>query len=312
MEDYKTFVQELKNASFEGDILLNEKMSKHTTFKIGGEVPVFLAPKDVDALITALSVLKAQGMPFFVLGGGSNVVFCDSGYRGCVLSLSKLKHISILGQEEDSVFVTCGSGATMAQFVNFCLENELSGAEQFAGLPGSLGGAYYMNARCFDRSASDLFVDAYYIDLETYTEEYISYKAEDWDYKVSPFQKGKKIILQLNLRLEKNKKTKEQLLSDCKHYTEERVSKGHFKYPSAGSVFKNNHDFGAPSGKLIDDAGLKGYQIGQAQIAPFHGNFIINLGGATQKDVKSLVQLTVNTVREKTGFSLEPEIIFVE
>ena len=112
--------------------------------------------------------------------------------------------------------------------------------------------------------------------------------------------------------MKKSDKSEEQLLEECKKYIEERKSKGHFNYPSAGSVFRNNRNFGAPSGKLIDECGLKGKQIGNAQIAPFHGNFIINLGGATQKDVKKLVELTVKEIKEKKGFILEPEIIFVE
>jgi UDP-N-acetylmuramate dehydrogenase len=200
----------------------------------------------------------------------------------------------------------------MASFVNFCAENGFSGAEKFAGLPGTLGGALFMNARCFDLSISELFVEAYYIDLNDYTEQHKIFSSSDWDYKVSPFQNSHTLILSATFRLKKNVKSKEELKSENKKYIEERKSKGHFNFPSAGSVFRNNREFGAPSGKIIDECGLRGKQIGMAQIAPFHGNFIINLGGATQKDVKALVEFTVKEVKAKTGFCLQPEIIFVD
>lgn len=313
MEILKAFAEDLeKSGEYSGKILFEEPMSRHTTFKIGGPVPVFFEPADVDSLLVLLNKIKTAGVRFFILGGGSNLVFCDQGFDGVVISMASLNQIVGFEQPDGNVFVSCGAGATMAQLVNYCTEHQLSGAEQFAGLPGTLGGALFMNARCFDRSVSDLFVDAYYIDLNDFTEQHLTYSKSDWDYKQSPFQNTNKLILQANLRLEKSDKTKEEINSICKKYTEERISKGHFKFPSAGSVFRNNHEFGAPSGKLIDECGLKGTQIGQAQIAPFHGNFIINLGGATQKDVNSLVELTVNRVREKFGFTLQSEIIFVK
>lgn len=200
----------------------------------------------------------------------------------------------------------------MAQLVNFCVKNRLEGLQTFAGLPGTIGGALFMNARCFDVSICESFVSANYLELDDFTCYEIGYFPGEWDYKVSPFQNSSKLILDAKLRLKKSDKSEEQLLEECKKYIEERKSKGHFNYPSAGSVFRNNRNFGAPSGKLIDECGLKGKQIGNAQIAPFHGNFIINLGGATQKDVKKLVELTVKEIKEKKGFILEPEIIFVE
>ena len=169
-----------------------------------------------------------------------------------------------------------------------------------------------MNARCFDLSICELFVEARYIDLENFTEHRKVFSPAEWDYKVSPFQNGKMLLLSASFRLRKNIRSKEEIKTENKKYIEERKSKGHFDFPSAGSVFRNNRGFGAPSGKIIDECGLRGKQIGMAQIAPFHGNFIINLGGATQKDVKALVEFTVKEVKAKTGFCLQPEIIFVD
>lgn len=314
MTNYRKFAEQIQNSGeFQGLILFDEPMNRHTTFKIGGEVPVFFEPADLDSLMVLLEQLKVQNVNFFILGGGSNIVFCDQGFEGVVVSLLKINQIESHQVEgTQDVLVTAGAGATMAQFVNFCTQNGLSGAEQFAGLPGTLGGALFMNARCFDRSISDLFVEAYYIDLKDYTEQHATFKASEWDYKQSPFQNTNRLILSATFRLEKTDLTSEQITEKNKFYINERKSKGHFDFPSAGSVFRNNRDFGAPSGKLVDDCGLKGYKIGGAQVAPFHGNFIINIGGATQKDVKALVEYVENQVREKTGFELVPEIIFVD
>ena len=314
MNDYKSFAQKIISSSdFCGSVIFDEPMSKHTTFKIGGEVPVFFEPENLDSLLVLLSALNLEKINYFILGGGSNIVFCDSGFEGIVLSLLKINTISFLASsEENDVLVSAEAGATMASFVNFCAENGFSGAEKFAGLPGTLGGALFMNARCFDLSISELFVEAYYIDLNDYTEQHKIFSPSDWDYKVSPFQNTNTLILSATFRLKKNEKSKEAIKSENKKYIEERRSKGHFNFPSAGSVFRNNREFGAPSGKIIDECGLCGKQIGMAQIAPFHGNFIINLGGATQKDVKALVEFTVKEVKEKTGFCLQPEIIFVD
>lgn len=314
MNDYKSFAQKIiSSGDFFGSVLFDEPMSKHTTFKIGGTVPVFFEPENLDSLLVLLSALNLEKINYFILGGGSNIVFCDSGFEGVVLSLLKINTISFLASsEENDVLVSAEAGATMASFVNFCAENGFSGAEKFAGLPGTLGGALFMNARCFDLSISELFVEAYYIDLNDYTEQHKIFSPSDWDYKVSPFQNTNTLILSATFRLKKNEKSKEAIKSENKKYIEERKSKGHFNFPSAGSVFRNNREFGAPSGKIIDECGLRGKQIGMAQIAPFHGNFIINLGGATQKDVKALVEFTVKEVKEKTGFCLQPEIIFVD
>ncbi len=316
MNDYKSFAQKIiSSGDFCGSVLFDEPMSKHTTFKIGGEVPVFFEPENLDSLLVLLAELKSAEINYFVLGGGSNIVFCDSGFEGVVISLLKINRISLVESPEtkdDDVLVSAEAGATMASFVNFCAENGFSGAEKFAGLPGTLGGALFMNARCFDLSISELFVESYYIDLNDYTEQHKIFSPSDWDYKVSPFQNAHTLILSATFRLKKNVKSKEEIKSEDKRYIEERKSKGHFNFPSAGSVFRNNREFGAPSGKIIDECGLRGKQIGMAQIAPFHGNFIINLGGATQKDVKALVEFTVKEVKEKTGFCLQPEIIFVD
>ncbi len=313
MEEIQEKVREFADSNgFSQIIKFNEQMAPKTSFKIGGKAAVFAEPEDFMQLVRILQFARSEKISFFVLGGASNVVFCDELYNGIVISLLKFNEIAQLPLSEDEVLVSCGAGTTMAQLVNFCTKNRLEGMEPFAGLPGTVGGALFMNARCFELSISERFYSARFFDLDDFTPSELNYIPEQWDYKVSPFQNSTKIILSAFFKLKKSSKSEEEIASLCKSFIEERKSKGHFKYPSAGSVFKNNRDFGSPSGKIIDECGLKGVRVGNAQIAPFHGNFIINLGGATQKDVKKLVEMTVNKVRELKGLSLETEIIFVE
>jgi UDP-N-acetylmuramate dehydrogenase len=222
----------------------------------------------------------------------------------------------------------------MQAFVNFCTNHNLSGAQEFAGLPGTIGGAVYMNARCFDKSISDILYQTEQIEIVSKINTKVTttnFAPSQWDYKKSPFQPNqesdnsqeptipkynfsehKVFVSSATFKLtRKSLEEKSQIQEECKKYINERKNKGHFNFPSAGSVFKNNHAFGAPSGKIIQDAELLGYTIGGAQVATFHGNIIINKENATATQIKELVQHVQKVVKEKFGFSLEPEIIFL-
>ena len=328
MNDYALIKQILKNHdAFIGDILENEVLAPKTTFKVGGPADLFIAPQNFYSFQIALEALLKNNVRFFIMGGGSNIVFADEGFRGAVISTCNFNDTAYyppsnispqfgkITLKKNQVLVTCFSGTPMAAFVNFCTENSISGAEQFAGLPGTVGGAVFMNARCFDKSISDIIFSVSYQD---YSDSKIKlhqelFNAEDWAYKKSPYQSGNKFITTATFLLtQKNASEQAQIQSECKKFIAERVNKGHFKFPSAGSVFKNNHDFGKPSGMIIDEAGLRGLTCGGAKVADFHGNFIINTGNASASDIKSLVEQVQSKVKEKFGFSLETEIIFVE
>ena len=305
---------------FAGRILFDEPMKNRTSFKIGGNAPLFVEPANENSLIGVLDFFKTENIPYFILGGCTNVVVSDDGFEGAVISTSGLNYIEILdtgipaqnaANSGKNVFVKCGAGTPVSSLINFCRNNCLQGAEQFAGLPGSVGGAVFMNARCFDRSISDLFHSADFIDMHDNAKSSFLFKESDWAYKVSPFQNTNKIITSVVFRLTQcSIEHKADILERCEYYINQRKIKGHFKFPSAGSVFRNNRSFGKSSGQIIDEAGLKGMKIGGAQIAPWHGNFIINTGNASQKDVKELVNFIVNVVKEKRNFVLQPEIIF--
>lgn len=294
----------------------NEPLAQKSTFKIGGTAKIFITPETPEQFSSCISAVRNAEIPFFVIGGASNIVFPDGEYDGAIISTQNIKEITMEEIDDNKVQVTCGSGVPMATFVDFCTKHNISGAEQFAGLPGTVGGAVYMNARCFDRSISDIISSTTHIEFsgKNFRKVTNDFDSAQWDYKKSPFQTAQndeqKYILEATFSLAKTDNSNE-ISQKCKSYTAERISKGHFKFPSAGSVFKNNHNFGKPSGKIIDEAGLKGLKIGGAQIAPFHGNFIINTGNATANDVRQLVEKVQETVSKKFGFFLEPEIIFV-
>lgn len=325
-------------------------LAQKSTFKIGNTADLFISPESPEQFQSVVAASKAADEKFFILGGGSNIVFPDQPYQGIIISTEKLNNILMTDdeiqpppgdcppQENNLALVTCQAGTPMSAFVSFCTKHNLSGAEEFAGLPGTVGGAVYMNARCFEKSISDILYQTSFFTLQkggktkNFTEKFDS---SQWAYKKSPFQTPpapdqgqapspepapapapdleQKIILSATFVLtKKSPADHEKIENDCKKFIAQRLDKGHFKFPSAGSVFKNNHDFGKPSGKLIDECGLKGLQIGGAQIAPFHGNFIINVDHAKAQDVEALVEVAKSKVKEKFNFDLEPEIIFLK
>lgn len=289
-------------------VRFDEPMAGHTTFKVGGKADAFFEPASTEELKTLIEFLKTNGQQFFVFGGGSNLVVSDDGIKGAVICTRKMNNISLM-QNTDGLYLNCAAGTLMDEIAEFCEKNSISGLETFSGLPGTIGGAVFMNARCYEHSISDVLKSAVYFDEDTRTIQSYEFNEADWAYKKSPFQNRKAIILEAQLKCAAGEK--EQIKALNAHYVEDRKGKGHFKFPSAGSVFKNNHDFGSPSGKIIDQTGLRGFSIGGAQIAPWHGNFIINTGNATAADIHNLVIHVTNEVKKQTGFVLEPEIIFV-
>ncbi len=312
----KTIKNMVKQNNFSATIQENIYMKDHTTFKIGGKAEVYVCPNSENDFVNIIRELLNENIPFFILGGGSNIVVSDEGIQGVVLSTENLTDIRILSEDESTgkTIIRASCGCSIESILQFCIENELTGLETFAGLPGTIGGAMFMNARCYDYSISDKLVFARYFDIHDSKSIQVYAKMDaDWAYKKSPFQitshKQAKVILTGDLLLLKG--NKDDIEKKCDFYIKDRETKGHFKYPCAGSVFKNNRNFGKSSGEIIDSAGLKGFKIGNAEISPWHGNLIINLGGASADDIKKIVAYVQKTVKEKTGFELECEILFV-
>ena len=297
----------------------NVKLGSFTSFKIGGNADIYITPSSPDELSAALAFIREERIPAILLGGGTNLLIPDEGIRGAVIHTDRLNKIQLLNTGKEPL-VQAEAGTLMKDLTEFCAEYGLAGLEDFAGLPGTVGGAVFMNARCYEKSISDVLISVsalYFSGKECTLQKYDCNKG-DWGYKQSPFQPSDKryavingnrpIIVSASFRVEQGdailiRKIMENRIAD-------RTAKGHFKLPSAGSAFKNNHAFGKPSGQLIDEAGLRGLQIGGAQVAPWHGNFIVNTGSATAQEVVELIEIIRKRVKDTTGFELEPEIIF--
>lgn len=286
-----------------GSVEEQVNMSAYTTFKCGGPAEIFVETSDIEDVKQLKNASLEHGFPLFILGGGANILVSDRGIPGVTLSLNKLNNIEF---EDDKVIVEAGvSVNTISESAE---ELSLSGLEFIYGMPGSIGGAVWMNARCYGDEISSHFLWADILTPEG--EELRIYKDPmEWDYKISPFQKKGTIITRVCLQLKHGEREliKKEMIKNRK----DRRDKGHFSYPCAGSVFKNNRDFGAPSGKIIEDAGLKGLRKGDAQISDFHANIIINLGNALSSDIDYLIKKTIQTVYKQRGFRLEPEVLKV-
>ena len=302
----------------EFNIRYDEPMKDHTTFKVGGKADCWLSPAGegfTSFCINILNRCKTEKIPVFILGGGANIVVSDKGIRGIVLDMNGWNGESVWSVCKDDNEIIFKSGTSIDEAVDTACAETLSGLEFLAGMPGTIGGAVWMNARCYESEIADVLNWAEIISCAQGTEgEYTIKRVENnkdagFAYKQSPFQKMDCIILSASFKLKKG--DKEKMLIKIDEYREDREKKGHYNFPCAGSAFKNNRDFGKPTGQIIDEIGLKGYQKGGAQIAPFHGNIVINTGKATAKDIRALMDETALKVKEKTGFILEPEILFV-
>ncbi|MDR0567590.1 MAG: UDP-N-acetylmuramate dehydrogenase [Spirochaetaceae bacterium] len=351
MFDVRKFITDLHNTvECTGSFGFNEPMSAHTTFQVGGPADLWVCPGRAgfrDYCAVLLRNAQTEGIPVFVLGGGANLVVADAGIRGIALDTGNWTGYT-RGAGGDIVFRSGVSADTAAETA---CELGLSGLEFLAGMPGSIGGAVWMNARCYETSVSDVLAETEILD-ETFSVKNIPVRQEEYGYKKSPFQNRKVLILSARFSLdffsldfsflEKNfssldffsleKKEKKILKENCEEenflskqdeekkaetrrkmeaYRRDREAKGHYRFPSAGSAFKNNRDFGKPTGRIIDELGLKGLVRGGAMVAPWHGNLIVNVGTASAADIRALVEEVAAKVKHRLGIDLEPEILFI-
>ena len=261
-------------------------------------------PADFEETTAVLDYLREQEVPVFVLGGGANILVSDKGIRGAVLDTGSLDSVSV---SVSGTSVRTGAGKDISSLALETAEKGLSGLHAFYGMPGSIGGAVFMNARCYDEEISYLFKEAVvYTGGEIKT---VPFDKGEWGYKKSPFQTGGGIILETLFQLVPGDPVK--LKSHAEEIYKDRQEKGHFRAPCAGSVFKNNRAFGEPSGKIIDRLGFRGFQIGRAAVSDWHANIFINKGGASASEIRDLILHVQNRVKEETGFFLEPEVLFV-
>ena len=287
----------------EGILLKSEPLWRHTTFAVGGPADHFAVPKDEEDLRNLLRETKKAGISVFVLGGGSNLLVADAGIRGLVIDTRQLNEYHLIEEDGDSTDATLvlGSGLDISDASWRSGTEGFKGLEFFFGMPGSVGGAVWMNARCYEGEISQKFLWADVMDFGGSVKR-IYREDQDWDYKISPFQNNDGVILRAAFSLVKGDTEILRAFMTEKH--NDREIKGHFRSPCAGSAFKNNRAFGSPSGALIDGCGLKGFRIGGATVSDWHGNIFINDRGATAEDIRELLDKVADKVEYSTGFRM--------
>jgi UDP-N-acetylmuramate dehydrogenase len=281
---------------FRGYIVINESMSKYTSMRVGGPADYYLEPADKLDLVEIISYFQKNNFPYLMLGRGSNLLFSDEGLRGAAINLEAC--LSTVRSEGDLVIAE--AGVHMAKFVDFCIQQSLAGVEMLAGIPGSVGGAIVMNAGAHGGEISD-----YLVEVEVLRNgEFQKVKKEQggFAYRQSGFAHD--IVLSASFRMPKG--NKEELRARRRETILKRNITQPLTLPNSGSMFKNppgNH-----AAKLIEQAGLKGKRVGNAQISEKHANFIVNLGGAKASDILTLVDIARRTVYQNTGVLLELEV----
>ena len=292
-------IDKLKQIIPEKYILSNEPMKKHTTFRIGGPADIFAAPESIEEIEAVCRFAKEEGIPLFVLGNGSNLLVADDGMDGIVLQIYKnYSGIEVNGNE-----LTVKAGTLLSSTSKAALNEELTGFEFAGGIPGTFGGAVVMNAGAYGGEMVQVLKE---VKVLTKDGEIQTLKAEELElgYRTSNVLKNEYVVLEGVIALEKG--NKEEIKAKMDEYALARKTKQPLEYPSAGSTFKRGKDF--ITAKLIDECGLKGYQIGGAQISEKHAGFIINKENATAKDVIELMEYTKEQVYNKFGKIIEQEI----
>ena len=298
-ELYET-IESLNIGRVEKDVL----MSKHTTYKVGGKAKVMAYPKNVDLLVKLLKYLKSNKIKHKILGLGSNVLFSDDEYNGVIIRLSELDHIEFFGRNK----IRVGAGYSLMKLSLQAAKKGLAGLEFASGIPGTVGGAVYMNAGAYKSDMGYVVTE-----VKVLTPEFkiitLENKEMDFHYRTSFLQKHKDYIcLEVVIKLEKGDKN--ALDEVIKERRQRRLESQPLEYPSAGSVFRNPE--GDYAGRLIEEIGYKGYSIGDAMVSLKHANFIINKGNASGDDIKKLINEIKGKVKEKYNIDLKVEQEFVE
>ena len=291
----------------------NISLKNYTTFKIGGKAKYFFVAKTKKDLILAITVAKKLKIPFFILGGGSNLLASDQGYKGLVIKIRNTKYkilrsrtSSLWGKQNTKIYTE--AGAPLSQLLNEATKNNLTGMEWIAGIPGTVGGAARGNAGAYGSSLADNIQEVEVYDVKKRKIKIFKKKDCRFAYRDSIFKKNKNLIV-IFLVLKLKKGDKKEIEKKIKEYLDYRKKHQPLNFPSAGSIFVNPEGFSA--GQLIEKCGLKGKKIGEAQISKIHANFIVNRNRAKAKDVKKLINLMKKKVKQKFGLVLKEEIEYL-
>lgn len=308
------------------NIKLKEPMSKHISFKTGGPADFYIKAKNIEEIENIISFAKEKNIPIYVMGNGSNLLVLDKGIRGMVLKIElesikfkKLNNLATLNANnqpkviasnkaqctsDNEVQVTVGAGVKIMALAQMLKQKGISGFEELAGVPGTIGGANYMNAGAYGKEIKDIIIKTKALNVETGYIETLEKSEQQLSYRNSIFKNKKYIILETTLSLQKG--NLEEIQRKMQEYMKQRKEKQPTEYPSAGSTFKRGENF--ITAKLIDECGLRGYSIGGAEISEKHAGFIINKGDATSKDILDLIQYTKKKVFEKFGVNIQEEV----
>lgn len=295
LEFYNQLIQSVEKDR----VLLDEPMSKHTTFRVGGPADYFVIPKSVQEVQSVVDLCHQFEVPYYVVGNGSNLLVGDRGYRGLILQIYKeMNQIQVEGTS-----VKVQAGALLSKVGNKALEAELSGFEFAAGIPGTVGGAVVMNAGAYGGEMKDILKSATV--LSTDGRVLTLYNSElELGYRTSVIAKKDYVVLEAEYELQNG--DKEAIRAKMDELKVQRVTKQPLEFASAGSTFKRPEGYFA--GKLIQDAGLRGFKVGGAQVSEKHCGFVINTGDATAADILKLIEMVSETVMKQFGVQLEPEV----
>lgn len=283
------------------NLYYDEPMAKHTSFKIGGPADVFIKVDNIEELKETLDLSKKNQIPLTIIGNGSNILVTDKGIRGITAKLN-LKDIEIKNENNKQI-IKVEAGVPVGLLAQKLLKEEITGFEELSGIPGTIGGAVIMNAGAHGKELKDILKKVNAMDYNGNIHEFTNEECQ-FSYRNSRFQKEKYIILQATLELEKGNST--EIKEKMDEYMQFRKEKQPIEYPNAGSTFKRGEDF--VTAKLIDEAGLKGYKIGGAQVSEKHAGFIVNVDNATAKDVIELTDYIKEKIKEKFGKKINLEI----
>ena len=292
-------VTRLINITGKDNVRINEPMKNHTTFKIGGPAQYYVTPESVTQIQEVVSLCRDVNIPLHVIGNGSNILVGDDGVDGVVLALFN----TFSDYEIKDNVITAQAGMSLIKLAVIALREGLTGMEFASGIPGSVGGAVYMNAGAYDGQMKDVVTSVTVLD-EAGNIRILGRDELDMGYRTSAVAKHNMIVLQVIIELKAG--DKEQIKDRMNQLSELRKQKQPLEYPSAGSTFKRPEGYFA--GKLIADAGLKGYSIGGAAVSEKHAGFVVNMGGATAKDVVELTDYIKKRIIEQFGVTLELEI----
>ena len=285
-------------------LMFDEPMKKHTTFGIGGPADILAAPENAEMLAEAVACCRAFGVPWMVVGRGSNLLVGDKGIRGVVFRICHtMDEIHFEPTDDERVLVTAGAGVLLSRLARAAADYGLSGLEFASGIPGTFGGAVTMNAGAYGGEMKNLMVEVKVLTTDGEL-RVLNCDALEMGYRTSIIQKKNMVILEGTMVLKTG--LREEINGTMAELNRRRREKQPLEYPSAGSTFKRPEGYFA--GKLIEDAGLKGASVGGAQVSQKHSGFVINTGNATASDVLGLIEHIQSVVEEKFGVCLEPEI----